>query len=88
MPLAKALERSHLEEEKKQPASATLHGPFLTRQSVHGDLVGVTITEAVKKNAMPNRAQYPLLLHFRDKLRVEDYLRLLISKHLTDICAL
>ena len=49
MALAKALELSRLEEQSKQPASATRHGPYPTRQPGHGDLVGVTITEAVKK---------------------------------------
>ena len=42
MALAKALELSRLEEKKKQPASAIRHGPFPSRQTVHGDLVGVT----------------------------------------------
>lgn len=42
MALAKALELSRVEEEKKQPASAFRHGPFPTRQPVHEDLVGVT----------------------------------------------
>ena len=42
MALAKALELSRVEEEKKQPASAFRHGPFPTRQPVREDLVGVT----------------------------------------------
>jgi len=59
--LAKALELSRLEEEKRQPARPIQHDPFLTRQPGHGDLVAVKITETViKKNHLVPNIPYSL----------------------------
>ncbi|XP_020609313.1 uncharacterized protein LOC110047907 isoform X1 [Orbicella faveolata] len=55
--LAKALELSRLEEEKRQPARPIQHDPFLTRQPGHGDLVAVKITETAKQDYRMQKVQ-------------------------------